>query len=59
LDNNGRVYPTGVTGYESYYTDINAFWRELYNPEAEMSFSHSGGYYNTKKEWVDSVEDYS
>ena len=25
-------YPTGVTGYETYYTDIQGFWRELYHP---------------------------
>ena len=26
-------YPTGRTGYESYYIDIQGFWRQLYNPE--------------------------
>ena len=26
-------YPTGQTGYESYYIDIQGFWRQLYNPE--------------------------
>ena len=26
-------YPTGRTGYEQYYVDIQGFWRELYNPE--------------------------
>lgn len=24
--------PFGVTGYEQYYTDIQGFWRQLYNP---------------------------
>ena len=28
-------YPTGQTGYESYYTDIQGFWRELYYPGIE------------------------
>ena len=30
--NNLNYYPTGVTGYERYYTDIISFWRDLYNP---------------------------
>lgn len=25
----------GKTGYEQYYSDMQAFWRQLYNPEAE------------------------
>jgi hypothetical protein len=31
--NNPDNYPTGKTGYEAYYTDIQGFWRELYNPK--------------------------
>ena len=27
------LYPLGYTGYESYYTDLQGFWRQLYNPE--------------------------
>lgn len=26
--------PTGRTGYEQYYTDLQGFWRLLYNPES-------------------------
>lgn len=26
-------YPSGQTGYEKYYIDIQGFWRQLYNPE--------------------------
>ena len=26
-------YPTGQTGYEGYYIDLQGFWRQLYNPE--------------------------
>jgi chromosome segregation ATPase len=26
-------YPTGRTGYEQYYTDIQVCWRQLFNPE--------------------------
>ena len=29
------LYEDGKTGYEIYYTDLLAFWRELYNPEPE------------------------
>jgi hypothetical protein len=24
-------FPTGKTGYEQYYTDLEGFWRQLYN----------------------------
>ena len=30
--NNLDYYPTGITGYERYYVDLNGFWRDLYNP---------------------------
>lgn len=29
--NPGR-YPTGITGYEEFYTDMQGFWRQLYHP---------------------------
>jgi hypothetical protein len=29
--NNIDFYPTGYTGYEQYYTDLNGFWRQLYD----------------------------
>ena len=32
-NNNKDYYPTGITGYEQYYIDIEGFWRQLYNPE--------------------------
>ena len=28
---NPELYPTGVTGYEQYYSDILGFWRQLYD----------------------------
>ena len=31
--NNYDYYPTGITGYEQFYLDIQGFWRELYNPQ--------------------------
>ena len=32
---NPNAYPTGVTGYEQYYTDMIGFWRQLYNPHLD------------------------
>ena len=29
---NAPLYPTGRTGYEQFYTDIEGFWRQLYFP---------------------------
>lgn len=28
---NYPLYPTGITGYEQYYTDLEGFWRQLYS----------------------------
>lgn len=41
---NPKHYPTGVTGYETYYTDMQGFWRQLYNPEAIGKLGNSNGY---------------
>lgn len=30
-----QLYPDGRTGYERYYTDMEAFWRQLYIPSDE------------------------
>jgi hypothetical protein len=42
IRNNAHRYPTGMTGYEQFYTDIQAFWREMYNPIPPKSYY---GYY--------------
>lgn len=31
----GPLYIDGQTGYEQYYTDLEGFWRDLYNPNAD------------------------
>lgn len=31
-------YPTGKTGYEQYYTDLEGFWRSLYDPNPELKY---------------------
>jgi hypothetical protein len=33
---NNPLYPTGQTGYESYYIDISGFWRQLYYPHLDL-----------------------
>ena len=59
--NNPILYPSGITGYEQYYTDIEGFWRQLYNPgfefegsvgkQAEPQFTWVQGHYEKGKEW--------
>ena len=36
--NNPEHYPTGITGYEQYYVDLQGFWRQLYNPNPEAKY---------------------
>lgn len=38
---NSEDYPLGYTGYEIYYTDLEGFWRELYNPNVYNSIDNS------------------
>lgn len=35
---NPEHYPTGKTGYEQYYIDIEGFWRQLYKPNGHEDF---------------------
>lgn len=42
-------YPNGRTGYERYYTDMEAFWRKLYCPEDEGKIN--GLYYDGFNPW--------
>ena len=45
---NPVYYPTGITGYEQYYTDMQGFWRQLYNPEyVPEPVYELGAYYQT------------
>ena len=37
-EKNPSFYPTGYTGYEQYYIDIEGFWRQLYNPDYITSY---------------------
>lgn len=51
-ERNGKDYPTGSTGYEMFYTDMQGFWRQLYNPFYEPVPSMVGGYYVDKKKYL-------
>ena len=33
VNNNGHHYPSGKTGYEGFYIDLDKEWRTIYNPE--------------------------
>lgn len=37
-DKNPSFFPTGYTGYEQYYIDMDGFWRQLYDPEYTTSY---------------------
>lgn len=36
IKNNYPYYYTGQTGYESYYIDLQGFWRQLYDPLGDL-----------------------
>ncbi len=73
-ENNPDYYPTGYTGYEQYYTDMQGFWRQLYNPDyvpkviwekgtyEDKKYTDQAantGFYIRRKEWQDaSIKDY-
>ena len=42
---NPNHYPTGCTGYEQYYIDIQGFWRYLYTPVSELLEDDLADYY--------------
>lgn len=46
--NNFDYYPTGQTGYEQYYIDLEGFWRQLYKPELEDGDEEE--FYTTEEE---------
>ena len=38
IEANPWTAPSGRTGYEQYYTDLQGFWRQLYNPNPDSIF---------------------
>lgn len=51
LDGLSSYYPEGETGYEAFYTDIQRFWRQLYDPNPDIIYDTEGGYYSEEKEY--------
>ena len=38
IHNNPYHYPTGITGYEQFYSDIQGFWRQMYDPHPKVKY---------------------
>ena len=53
--NNNKYYPDGYTGYEQYYTDMDGFWRQLYDPFYTGSYKIA---YTTKTKYDEKPESY-
>jgi len=53
--NNPDYYPDGNTGYEQFYTDMEGFWRLLYNPEYLGTYSIAFGLTQEKYNDPDTV----
>lgn len=53
----GCYYPTGRTGYEQYYVDLQRFWRQLYNPNPTEE--ETNNYFTTgnNKYWNKNVQE--
>ena len=47
-ERNPYYYGTGYTGYEQYYTDMQGFWRQLYNPEYAPYLKYGKGKFVTQ-----------
>ena len=48
-ERNPYYYPSGYTGYEQYYTDMQGFWRQLYNPDYVAEIKYKAGTYHKIK----------
>ena len=57
---NPEYYPTGHTGYEQYYTDMQGFWRQLYNPNYIPEPKFEEGKYDNDDNWIsEKIVDYN
>ena len=50
-------FPLGITGYESYYMDMQGFWRELYNPKPEEEDAHKFYSSGSNKYWNKNIDE--
>lgn len=48
--NNQYYYPSGKTGYEQYYTDMEGFWRQLYCPPQLMRTLYKSGVWTERQQ---------
>lgn len=56
---NPKYYPTGITGYEQYYADMEGFWRQLYNPDYIPQLVYTKGGYESSVEKIGNSNFYS
>ena len=55
-DENGEWrYPTGKTGYEQYYTDLEGFWRQLYCPPQFWAEKYPSGVWTEREQFSSST----
>lgn len=54
---NEENYPTGMTGYEQFYSDIQGFWRQMYNPHPQVKYYQYYYGSGSDKEFVPVSED--
>ena len=58
---NPDLYPTGITGYEQYYIDMEGFWRELYSPDLIYDENYSidleNNYYKKNIKYIKTEKD--
>ena len=47
--NNQWYYPSGKTGYEQYYVDMEGFWRQLYCPPQLMKIAYPSGVWTERE----------
>lgn len=59
-ERNKAYYPTGYTGYEQYYTDMQGFWRKIYNPDYIPQEIYTDGEYDNNNIWQSpKLDDYN
>lgn len=52
---NGDLYPSGRTGYENYYIDLQGFWRQLYYPALDEETTIAKNNYDKLKQDVENL----
>ena len=57
IRNNPHHYPTGMTGYEQFYTDIQGFWRQMYDPLPTVKYYQYYYGSGSDKEFIPVTED--